>query len=111
MRANLATYATSRSEVLAMVTNSRMQMADEPHDRRRKRGQKKKKNDPAFSPFFAQRTRSPRGSASLEGVCAIQREGDLKSFFALVASYTLFRRLRRRCVLRNRSSFCNHALE
>src|SRR5438552_18112612 len=86
-----------------------MQMADEPNDRRRKRGQKEKKNDPTFAPFFAQRTRSPRGSAGLEGVSTVQREGDLKSFFVLVAS--LFRCLRRRSVLRDRSSFCNHALE
>src|SRR5262249_38016976 len=90
--------------------NSRMQVADEPHDCGGKRGQKKQKNGPAFSPFFAQRTTSPRGSAGLEGVSAVQRERDLKSFFDLFGSYALFR-LCRRSFPRGRPPFCNHALE
>src|SRR5436190_733040 len=88
-----------------------MQMADEPNDRHRKRGQKKEKNDPAFSLFFAHRTRSAGTPAFLDRLCAVQRERDLKSFFGLVASYAFFRRLRLGSVLRDRPPFCNHALE
>src|ERR1700746_1505501 len=108
MRASLATYATSRSEVLAMVGISRMQVADEPHDCGGKRSQKEQKHHPAFSTFFAQRPRVPGPSSCLERPCAVQRERHLKSFFALAASPALFR-LRTRSVLRNRAPFYNHA--
>jgi len=52
---------------------SRMQMTDEPHDSGRKGSQKKEKNDSALPSHFAQRTRSSRGSACIQGMFALQR--------------------------------------
>src|SRR5439155_20431089 len=95
-RASLATYATSRSEVFAIVVNqprklsgSKMQMAHQPDDHHGNRDYQNQKQQPPLSSLFAKWT-PPQRALAVIPVTFVLRDRRIQPAIARGSAYTQF---------------------